>query len=94
MYVRQIGALDGESNRLGSRGEHERSPVDRASARKVHFAVGKGDRFCGIVCEKLDVVFAQCLGRAQRNPLFGSGAGEVVLGKIGPIDRARELRSH
>ena len=35
---------------------------------------------------KLDGVLGEKLRRPQRDPLLGRGAGEIVLGQVGPID--------
>ncbi len=51
------------------------------------------DRRCAGAELQLDPVLAIEFGRTQRYPFLGCGAGEIVLGEIGPVVRPRLVRA-
>ena len=85
------GAVDRQADRLRARGQDERAPRDRAAALGAHGARGGVDGDHGIVGDELDLLLAQRLFGAERDPLLGGRPREVVLRQVRPIDGARQL---
>ena len=77
---------DGQANRLGS-GREQQPVVGNPASVREHDLAGTGvDAGCIRLETQVDLVLRIEAFSAQRNPVLRRLAGEVVLGKIGPID--------
>ena len=87
--VRQIGARQRRPDRLGARRQQQRVPGDlRPSSSDSVLAAGSIAATASPERQG-DLLFAEERGGAQRHPLLGRGAGQVVLGQVRAIDRRR-----
>ena len=92
MHLRQIAAGNGEPDRVRAGGEQQRAVTVPAAVREPDLAgLGIDRRRAGAELQ-LDPVLAVEFGRTQRYPFLGRGAGEIVLGQIGPVVRPAPRR--
>ncbi len=89
--VRQLAAGHIEPNRLGA-GRHEQRVVGLATAvLELDLATCRIDRRGARAEMQLDAVLPIEFRRAQRDPLLGRAAGQVVLRQIRPVVGCRAI---
>ena len=92
MHMRQLRTGNGQTHRLGAGGQQQ--PVIRHAAIVVqlHFMPGGIDGHRRGVENYIDGLLGVELARPERDPFFLGIAGQVVLGKVGPV--VRQVRFH
>ena len=84
--MRQIRPRDRQPHRLGPGGEQEPVVGNAASVGEPHLARPRLDAGDLRAEPQVDAVLRIERGAAQRHPRLGRGAGEIVLGEVGPVD--------
>ena len=79
MDVRQIAAGYSEPGRLGAGGQEQSAVAVSAAVGKLDLAGIGMDRNYASAEPQLDPVLVVELGRAQRYPVLGRVAGEIIL---------------
>ncbi len=86
-----VGAWDRQPDRLGAGRQQQPVVGDPAPAGKQDFMRARVDAGDIRAQSQLDAVLGIEAVRAQRHPILGRLAGEIVLGEIRPVDRGRSI---
>ncbi len=92
VHVGQVGTRQRKSNRVGAGGEQETVESVRGTVRELHLALRRVERRDLRVVHEIDPMLGVKARRAQRDPLLGRVAGEVVLREVRTIVRRVGLR--
>ncbi len=84
-----VGAGDGQANRFGSGRKQQPVVGNPAPVGEYDLARARIDAGDVRIETQVDIVLCIKAFPAQRNPILRRFAGEIVLGKIGPINRRR-----
>jgi len=87
--VGEIGPRHGRPDRHRAGGQEERVPGDLAPVLQREALAGRIDGGHPRAERQRDLLLAEERRWAQRHPLLGRGAGQVVLGEVRAIDRRR-----
>ena len=84
--MRGVGARDRQFHRLGASRQQQAVEGNPAAIGKRDLARARIDTGRMRLQPQVDAIVSVKTLRPQRDPVLGRGAGEIILGEIGPVD--------